>query len=44
MIVSTRLVPIVRREFLVFPVQELAVLSGEAPSGGFIVLADASWF
>lgn len=39
-----RLVLVVRGEFLVLPVQKLAVLPGEAPPGGFVELADASWF
>ena len=43
-IVSARLVLIVRGEFLVLPVQKLAVLSGETSSGGFVELADASRF
>ena len=44
MIVSTYLVLVVRGQFLVLPVEKLAVLSGETPSRGVVELADASWF
>ena len=43
-IISARLVLVVRREFLVLPMKEFAVLSCETPSGCFVVPAEAPWF
>jgi len=43
-IVSACLVLVVWGEFLFFPVEKLAILSGETTPRGFVELADASWF